>query len=145
MTKEESVFKVQLLTEHATCPKIATKLSAGYDLYAVSDGVILAGKRKKIDLGCTVEIPSGYYGQICSRSSLSLKNGIMTMGGVIDADYRGELSVLLFNCSDTDFHYSKGDRIAQMVLIKIYTEAPILVMEVSATNRSVGGFGSTGV
>ncbi|EHY65670.1 dUTP pyrophosphatase [Nematocida ausubeli] len=145
MSREEDVFKVQLLTEHATCPKIATKLSAGYDLYAQSDGVILAGKRKKIDLGCTVEIPSGYYGQICSRSSLSLKNGIMTMGGVIDADYRGELSVLLFNCSETDFHYSKGDRIAQMVIIKIYTEAPILVMEVSATNRSVGGFGSTGV
>lgn len=144
MTKQEEVFKVKLIRPNATCPKIATRSSAGYDLYAQDEGTIAPGERKKIDLGCSLEIPEGYYGQICSRSGLSFKCGIMAMGGVIDADYRGELSVLLFNSGNTPFSYAMGDRIAQMVLIKVFTEQPVLVNEISCTERSSGGFGSTG-
>ncbi|KAI5167905.1 dUTP pyrophosphatase [Nematocida sp. ERTm5] len=144
MTKEREEFKVKLLNDNATCPRIATSASAGYDLYAMKDGVIEPGTRQKIDLGCSIEIPEGYYGQICSRSSLSFKYGIMSMAGVIDSDYRGELAVLLYNSGNEPFKYLKGDRIAQMVIIKIFTEQPILVTEVSTTDRSSGGFGSTG-
>lgn len=140
----EGVLKVKLVTEDATCPRIATKSSAGYDLFAQADGKIEAGRRSKIDLGIIMEIPEGYYGQICSRSSLSLKNGIMSMGGVVDADYRGELCVILFNSGENDFIYSKGDRIAQIVIIKIFTDSPVEVEATTETKRSTGGFGSTG-
>ncbi|KAI5190955.1 dUTP pyrophosphatase [Nematocida minor] len=144
MSREKEVFRVKLLTPNATCPKISTRLSAGYDLYAQEDGSIEAGQRRKVDLGCSIEIPEGYYGQICSRSGLSFKYGIMTMAGVIDADYRGELSVLLYNGGDRAFSYAKGDRIAQMVINKIFTEQPVVVESISSTERSSGGFGSTG-
>ncbi|KAH9385794.1 dUTP pyrophosphatase [Nematocida major] len=144
MTREQGVFKVKLLTQDATCPKIATRSSAGYDLYAQCGGVIPPGKRQRVDLGVSVEIPEGYYGQVQSRSGVSFKHGIMTMAGVIDADYRGELSVLLYNSSDLPFTYEKGDRIAQIVLIRVFTDAPCIVSEISCTARSQGGFGSTG-
>lgn len=142
--QELSVFKVQLLNDKATCPQIATKGSAGYDLYTPTAGVILGGERRKIDLGIKIELPERHYGQIYGRSGLAIKHGIVTLGGVIDQDYRGELSVLLLNTGTEPFHYEVGDRVAQLVIPQIFTKAPVLVDTLQDTDRSVKGFGSTG-
>lgn len=93
--------------------------------------------------------PEGTYGRIAPRSGLAVKSGISTGAGVIDADYRGEVKVLLFNHSDADFNIEKGDRIAQLILERIYTPE-IEVLDDNAwevennTERGAGGFGSTG-
>ncbi|OAG28967.1 dUTP pyrophosphatase [Nematocida displodere] len=145
MTATEASFKVKLLTSTAICPKIATPGSAGYDLYSDETGSILPGERKKVSLGVSFEIPEGFYGQIHSRSGLALKYGLITLGGVIDSDYRGEVSVMLFNSGGIPFGYEKGERIAQMVILRVFTEAAVVSVSVSQTARSVGGFGSTGL
>ncbi|KAI5191150.1 dUTP pyrophosphatase [Nematocida sp. AWRm77] len=146
MTEEETTkaFKVQLLREDAMCPQIATKGSAGYDLYTPVSGSIKEGERQKINLGIKIELPENHFGQICGRSGLAAKHGIVTLGGVIDQDYRGELCVLLLNTGKEVFHYQAGDRIAQLVIPRIFTERPAIVETLQDTVRSVGGFGSTG-
>ncbi|KAI5179688.1 dUTP pyrophosphatase [Nematocida sp. AWRm80] len=144
MTTENNEFRVKLLTAEGKVPFIATEYSAGYDLFAPSSGSIPAGGREKVNLGISIEIPKGYYGQIYSRSSLAYKHGIITLGGVIDSDYRGELSVLLYNTSQEPFTYQANDRIAQMVIHSIFTAQPILTNTLTTTTRSSGGFGSTG-
>jgi len=141
--KERRRFGVCLIRENAQCPKIATKGSAGYDLYAPAPGTIRSGERMKVELGIKLAIPENHYGQICGRSGLALKNGIMTLGGVIDSDYRGEVSVILLNTGASDFKYEQGDRIAQMVLIKAYTEDAVVLEDLEETGRSEG-YGSTG-
>ena len=98
-----------------------------------------------VGTGLAFGIPEGNYGRIAPRSGLAAKHSIDIGAGVIDSDYRGELKVLLFNFSDTDFKISEGDRIAQMIITK-YTLTTLAEVEtLDATVRGDGGFGSTGV
>lgn len=129
-------------------PEYATEHAAGLDLKAnISEAVTLKPlQRQLISTGLFIELPSGFEAQIRPRSGLAFKNGITVLNspGTIDADYRGEVKVLLVNLSDTDFVINDGERIAQMVVAKHeqITWAQVSVLEDS--NRGAGGFGSTG-
>ena len=120
--------------------------AAGYDLMSVAETVVPSKGKALISTGIAMAIPVGNYGRIAPRSGLAAKNFIDVGAGVIDSDYRGEVKVLLFNFSDTDFKISKGDRIAQLIVEK-YTRTDIEEVEgdLDATERGEGGFGSTGV
>ena len=101
--------------------------------------------KKLIGTGIAMAIPIGNYGRIAPRSGLAAKHMIDVGAGVIDADYRGEVKVLLFNFGETDFAVSEGDRIAQLIVEK-YTQTELVeVTDLSETERGEGGFGSTGV
>jgi dUTP pyrophosphatase len=129
-------------------PAYETLLSAGMDLRAfISESIVIKPlQRVLIPTGLSIELTEGLEAQIRPRSGLAFKNGVTVLNspGTIDADYRGELKVLLVNLSDTDFTVNNGDRIAQMVIsnyVKInWTTAESL----SETKRGAGGFGHTG-
>ncbi|KAL1970489.1 hypothetical protein VTN77DRAFT_4133 [Rasamsonia byssochlamydoides] len=135
---------VKKLTESARAPTRGSAFAAGYDLYSAKDTVIPAKGKGLVDTGLAIAVPEGTYGRIAPRSGLAAKNFIDTGAGVIDADYRGEVKVLLFNFSDEDFTVKEGDRIAQLVLERIYTPEVVVVDQLEESIRGAGGFGSTG-
>lgn len=138
------MLQVKLHLEDSKLPTRADPGAAGYDLFSPEDRVIKAWSRECISLGLSMMIPEDHYGQISSRSGLSLRNGIEVGAGVIDVSYRGIVSVLLYNLSDTDYLVKKGDRIAQLILHKISTPEVKQVSELDETLRGEGGFGSSG-
>lgn len=137
-----SEFKVKLLSDNAKLPYRATSGSAGYDLFSAEDIVVPAKGKALVKTDIAMTIPDGYYGRIAPRSSLALKC-IDVGGGVIDSDYTGNISVILYNHSNENYQVNKHDRIAQLILTKIITPDIILVDEINETDR-IGGFGSTG-
>ena len=128
-------------------PKYQTELSAGMDLSAnLLESITLKSlERKLIPTGLFLELPAGFEAQIRPRSGLAIKNGITVLNspGTIDADYRGEIGVILVNLSTDDFTISNGDRIAQMVIANYETVEFFEVEELTETQRGQGGFGST--
>ena len=130
-------------------PRYETADAAGVDVLAAIDAdvVIRAGMRALIPTGIAVALPSGYEWQLRPRSGLAFKHGISLPNtpGTIDADYRGEVKVLLINHGDTDFVVSRGMRIAQAVLAPVWRATLQVVDTLDDTARGTGGFGSTGV
>lgn len=130
-------------------PKYETTASAGMDLRAsISEPILLKPlERTLVKTGLFIELPLGYEAQVRPRSGLALKKGISVLNspGTIDADYRGEIGVILINLSNEDFVIENGERIAQMVIAKHEQAQFIEVNELSETTRGAGGFGSTGV
>lgn len=130
-------------------PAYATADSAGMDVRANLDGAVTLKplERKLIPTGLKVELPSGYEMQIRPRSGLALKHGITLVNtpGTIDADYRGEIGVILINLSDKEFVVNDGERIAQMVVAPYTRVAWESAESISDTERGEGGFGHTGV
>lgn len=141
-------MKIKIInrSKHAL-PKYQTSLSAGMDLYANLDEPVTLKplERKLIATGLLIELPQGYEAQVRPRSGLAIKNGITVLNtpGTIDADYRGEIGVILVNLSAESFIVNDGDRIAQMVIAKHETAIWDEVDELSETDRGEGGFGST--
>ena len=130
-------------------PAYETVNSAGMDLRAyLPDGelVIKPKQRALVPTGLYMEIPVGYEGQVRPRSGLAIKSGITVLNspGTIDADYRGEVKVILINLSDADFVIKSGDRIAQLVIAKCEQMEIVKVETLSETERGSGGFGHTG-
>ena len=130
-------------------PAYETVNSAGMDLRAyLPDGelVIKPMQRALVPTGLFMEIPVGYEGQVRPRSGLAIKSGITVLNspGTIDADYRGEVKVILINLSDADFVIKSGDRIAQLVIAKHEQPEVVAVETLSETERGAGGFGHTG-
>lgn len=129
-------------------PKYETEASAGMDLRANLDSpvVLKTLERALIPTGIFIELPVGYEAQVRPRSGLALKQGITVLNtpGTIDADYRGEVCVILVNLSDKDFVVRDGERIAQMVISKHEVAEWIVVEELRETDRGSGGFGHTG-
>jgi dUTP pyrophosphatase len=129
-------------------PAYETLLSAGMDLRAfISEPIVIKPlQRMLISTGLSIELTEGLEAQIRPRSGLAFKNGITVLNspGTIDADYRGELKVLLVNLSDTDFTVNDGDRIAQMVISSFVKITWTNVENLSETKRGAGGFGHTG-
>lgn len=134
-------------SKHAA-PEYATAHAAGLDLKAnISEAITLKPlQRQLIPTGLFIELPIGYEAQIRPRSGLAYKNGITVLNspGTIDADYRGEIKVLLVNLSDTEFIVNDGERIAQMVIAKHEQAQWQLVDTLEDSTRGAGGFGSTG-
>lgn len=131
-------------------PAYETVSSAGMDLRAyLPDGelVIKPMQRALVPTGLFMEIPVGYEGQVRPRSGLAIKSGITVLNspGTIDADYRGEVKVILINLSDVDFVIKSGDRIAQLVVAKCEQMEVIEIETLSETERGAGGFGHTGI
>lgn len=130
-------------------PAYETVNSAGMDLRAyLPEGAIVIKplQRVLVPTGLFMEIPEGYEGQVRPRSGLAIKNGITVLNtpGTIDADYRGEVKIILINLSDTDFTISSGDRIAQIIFAKCEQMEVVNVETLSETERGTGGFGHTG-
>ncbi len=132
-------------------PKYETVLAAGADLRAALPAgtpmILKAGERALVPTGMAMALPAGYEAQIRPRSGLAYKHGITCLNtpGTIDADYRGEVKVLLINHGDQAFTINRGERIAQMVIAPITQPEFERVTELSDTARGEGGFGSTGV
>ncbi|MDP2059026.1 MAG: dUTP diphosphatase [Flavobacteriaceae bacterium] len=130
-------------------PAYETDCSAGVDLRAdIVQSIILKPlERVVVKTGLFIELPIGYEAQIRPRSGLAAKHGITVLNspGTIDADYRGEIGVILVNLSNTDFEIHSGDRIAQMVIAKHERVSFNEASELTDTARGAGGFGSTGV
>jgi dUTP pyrophosphatase len=157
-------LKFYRLNENAVIPRRANLLDAGYDLSSSEDTCIPPLSRQIVSTGLVVYIPQipspfglnlKFYARIAPRSGLAAKNGIDVFAGVVDAGYRGEIKVILFNSSNENFVIRKGDRIAQMIIETIITPE---IEEVSSSSeleelssldsqdsRGVGGFGSSGV
>ncbi len=129
-------------------PAYETENSAGLDIRAfIEETIILKPtERKLIKTGLFIEIPHGYEAQVRPRSGLAFKNGITVLNspGTIDADYRGEIGVILINHSNENFEINTGDRIAQLVFAKVEQATWKVTETLSETERGEGGFGSTG-
>ncbi|KAJ9370108.1 hypothetical protein DTO282E5_5168 [Paecilomyces variotii] len=136
---------VKKLSEAGRAPTRGSAFAAGYDLYAAKETVIPSKGKALVSTDIAIAVPEGTYGRIAPRSGLAAKNFIDTGAGVIDADYRGEVKVLLFNFSDVDFTVKEGDRIAQLIIERIYTPEVAVVEQLEESVRGAGGFGSTGV
>jgi len=129
-------------------PARATSGSAGFDLCAAieSELVLLPGQRELVPTGFAIAVPEGYEAQVRPRSGLALRHGIVLPNapGTIDADYRGELKVILLNAGHDPVTLSRGDRIAQLVVAPVVRAEWEEVAELDATERGPGGFGHTG-
>lgn len=148
---EKIKVKIQRVTNNFNdipLPEYATSGSSGLDLRAAieSEIVLEKGKFGLIPTNLRVEIPVGYEIQVRPRSGLAAKNGIGVLNspGTIDSDYRGEVKVILFNFSDEDFVIKRGDRIAQMILSKVYYADLEETQDLNGSQRGEGGFGHTG-
>jgi dUTP pyrophosphatase len=129
-------------------PQYQTSLSAGMDIHAwIENDIILAPLRRvTVPTGLFIELPAGFEAQVRPRSGLAAKHGITLLNspGTIDADYRGEIKVIMVNLSDEEFRIKSGDRIAQMIISKHEKAEWQIVVELNDTDRKSGGFGSTG-
>ena len=142
-------MKVQIINKsHHALPAYATGLSAGMDLRAnITEAIVLKPlQRCLVPTGLSIALPEGYEAQVRPRSGLALKKGITVLNspGTIDADYRGEIGVILVNLSDTDFVIEDGERIAQMVVARYEQVEWEAVETLSETERGEGGFGHSG-
>ena len=147
---EKIKLKIKTLpsAEGLPLPEYQSKHASGVDLMAAVAGevVIEPGKWALVPTGLSVELPEGYEAQIRPRSGLALKHGISLVNtpGTIDADYRGEIGIILINFGASDFTVKRGDRIAQMVISPVVRAEIVEVEALAETARNDGGFGHTG-
>lgn len=141
-------IKVKRLREGTVIPTYGTEFSAGADLYACLDEAVTIepGETKAIPTGIAVELPAGTAGLVFARSSLGTKRGLAPANkvGVIDSDYRGEMMVVLHNHGKVTQQIAPGERVAQLLVVPVFTPGFIEAEELSDTLRGAGGFGSTG-
>ena len=148
ITKEvqtlDGSVRVCLVGENSKIPTQSNSSDAGWDLYASEDQLIAPLQRGLVKTGISLEIPDGYAGLIWPRSGLSVKSGVDVFAGVVDAGYRGEVGVCLFNSSDIELEIKTGDRIAQILFQNIPYFQLVEFNSLSSSDRGNGGFGSTG-
>lgn len=140
-------LRVRRLVPHARLPAHAHDGDAGYDLHAIEDVTLEPGRRALVATGIAVEIPDGHAGLVLPRSGTAVRHGIALVNapGLIDSGYRGELKVLLLNTDHAEpFRVDAGDRVAQLVLVRVETPAVEEVADLAASARGDGGFGSSG-
>lgn len=140
-------LRVQRLDAAATLPTHAHEGDAGYDLHALEPVDLAPGERTMARTGIAVEIPPGHAGLVLPRSGSAARHGIALVNapGLIDSGYRGEIRILLLNTDRSEpFHADPGDRIAQLVLVRVETPPVEEVASLTATQRGEGGFGSSG-
>ncbi|TMX02101.1 hypothetical protein EJD97_022587 [Solanum chilense] len=138
-------FRVKKLSNNAVLPSRGSPLSAGYDLSSATETKVPARGKALVPTDLSIAVPEGTYARIAPRSGLTWKHSIDVGAGVIDADYRGPVGVILFNHCDVDFEVKIGDRIAQLIIEKIMVPEVEEVDDLDSTVRGSGGFGSTGV
>ena len=138
------MIKIKKLKNNAVLPSYAHAGDAGMDMYAAEDVHIRKGERGKVPTGIAMEIPEGYVGLVWDKSGLSINHGLKTLGGVIDAGYRGEIIIGIANLSSEDYTLEKGHKVAQLLIQKI--ESPVVeeAIELKDSHRGEKGLGSTG-
>ena len=139
-----AILRFSRLSAAARAPLHGSPGAAGYDLSAAEYALIPVGGRASIATDIAVQLPLGCYGRVAPRSGLALDSGIDVGAGVIDADFRGNIRVLLFNFGDSPFRVNVGDRIAQLILEVCVSAVVVEVDSLTPTGRGVAGFGSTG-
>ena len=142
---EKDVIRFVKMSHHATIPTRATEKSAGLDLYACQNTTILPNNEAIMKTDLQVCMPPNTYGRIAPRSGLAMTNCIAILGGVIDADYTGNIAVILFNHGITPCIINKGDRIAQLICEKYISPRIIEDDHIEPTIRGASGFGSSGI
>ncbi|MCD6269959.1 MAG: dUTP diphosphatase [Deltaproteobacteria bacterium] len=146
---DEIAVKISRLRPEARLPRYMTAAAAGMDLYVTLDEevILAAGKQVMVPTGIAIALPPGFEAQVRPRSGLAAKYGVTLVNtpGTIDADYRGEISVILINHGVEDFVIKDGERIAQMIVAPVSRCQWSLVDELDETGRGGGGFGHTGV
>jgi dUTP pyrophosphatase len=146
-------FKIARVSSNAILPVRANAFDAGLDISACEETVVPARGKAIVDTGLAIQFPTDCYARIAPRSGLAAKHSIDVGAGVIDTSYSGVIKVILFNHSDVNFIVKAGDRIAQVIFEKIYTPSKMEEISYEAlckialtkSNRSSGGFGSSGV
>jgi len=141
------IDKIAFIKTHADAilPTSNHSSDSGYDVYAVEDKTIYARSSSVVDVGLKfAHIPEGYWVRVEGRSGLSFKHSILPHPGIIDNLYRGNAGILLYNHSDNHYTVKKGDKIAQLVVYKLYKPELTFTDEVSETARGENGFGSSG-
>jgi len=139
-----TMLKVKRLSQRATLPTRGSDMAAGYDLASARDMVVPARGRAVVETDVAVAVPKGCYGRVAPRSGLAVNHSVDTAAGVVDADYRGSVAVVLVNNGGCDFQVRCGDRIAQLIIERIANLEIVEVKELDSTGRGSGGFGSTG-
>lgn len=137
-------LKIAKLHPQAVLPQYAHDTDAGMDLFCVETITVAPQERAQVSTGIAMEIPAGYVGLIWDKSGISHKHGIKTMGGVIDAGYRGEIKIGVVNLSGEAYTFEAGHKVAQLLIQKIEQPTIIEVDALSDSSRGVRGFGSTG-
>lgn len=135
---------IKKLDPAAKVPSFAHATDAGLDLCALEAVTIEAGMRMQVRTGLALAIPEGYVGLVWDKSGVSHKGGLKTLGGVVDAGYRGEVFVGLLNTSDVPYTFAAGDKVAQILIQKVEHPEVIEVDALDETARGAGAFGSTG-
>lgn len=136
--------KIKRLHGEAILPYYDHAGDAGLALHTIEERVLKPGERYSFDTGIACEFSDAYVGLIMDRSGLASKNGITTLAGVADSNYRGNYRVVLINLSDQSYEVKKGDKIAQLLITPVETVVIEEVQELGDTSRGGGGFGSTG-
>ncbi|MGA0163170.1 MAG: dUTP diphosphatase [Bdellovibrionota bacterium] len=144
MNKPKLLFKKLLAA--AVLPSYQTKAASGFDFCSTERVILKAGEVKLVPTGLSVEIPEGYELQVRARSGLAAKKGVFLVNGIgtIDADYRGEIKIIMSTCSSEPVILEAGERVAQGVLMAVEQAEISEATELSETERGSGGFGSTG-
>ncbi len=143
-SKHDALF-VKLLSPNATLPKQGSEGAAGYDLSSATEMVVPANGKAAIPTDLAIATPPGTYARLAPRSGLAIKNFLAIGAGVVDPDFRGNIKVVIFNHSPTDFLVKRGDRIAQLILEQFSNPPVALVSDLPDTKRGSDGFGSTGL
>jgi dUTP pyrophosphatase len=137
-------LKIKKIDPGAKLPQRAHPHDAGIDIFSLDRTVVSPGKRVAIRTGISIEIPEGYAGLVWDKSGIAIKEGLTTIGGVIDATYRGELLIGMVNIGTTEYVFEKGHKVAQLLIQKIELVDIREVDDLSDTVRGEKGFGSTG-
>ncbi len=148
MTAQILTVQVRRLSTSAILPRYMTDLAAGVDLHAAlaADVTLSPGERTLVPTGLALAIPAGFEGQVRPRSGLALKKGVSLVNspGTIDADYRGEVGIIIINHGQEAVTIAPGERIAQLIIAPVVRAEFVEMEELDATRRNAGGFGHTG-
>lgn len=141
----QSTLQLQAVHPEAVLPTYAHADDAGLDLCTVQACTLAPGERRTISTGIALQLPAGHVGLIWDKSGLSHKAGLKTLGGVIDAGYRGEVMVGMVNLGHEPHHFAVGDKVAQLLVQPVVQPTVTVVDQLDDTTRGAAGFGSTGV
>ncbi len=137
-------LKVKKLSREAKLPQYVKPGDAGMDLFALEETILAPGQFVGVATGIAMEIPEGYVGLIWDKSGLSIKHGLKTLGGVVDAGFRGEVKVGIINLGSEEYKIEKGHKVAQMLIQKVEHMEIEESESLSETDRGEKGFGSSG-
>jgi len=141
--RETTSLRIMKLSDKATIPTKGSRFAACHDIYALKDGMVPAKEQKMVETGIAIGLPERTYGRLAARSGMASKMGIEVGGGLIDADYTGEVKVILRNHGEADCVFKAADRIAQLTIEKVANTDAMEVDDLETTERGKAGFGSS--